>query len=199
MRDIEIHPEKVRAYGVKAQGHFDKMRSDLQIITNTVERVDYEGDNAAYFKNTTGEMVSEFSQRFLEDMQEIAELVKVTTSNIAQAMGGQAIVIKVNGSKIVPQNVSKSADGAQKVSTAALGSLPQIMTTRFDSMRAHLKAHMTDFTNFDVIGWRSKAKSSADEAVRTFTTNASGHATEAENEIVKFIKSQLDALEAADK
>jgi hypothetical protein len=127
-------------------------------------------------------------------MQQIAELVKVTTSNIAQALGGHAIVIKVNGNKIVPQKTSAAADGSQKVSTAALGSLPTILHTRFESMRTHLKAHQTDFTSFDVIGWRSRAKTSADEAVRTFTTNASGHTSDAENEIVKFIKSQLDAL-----
>lgn len=198
-RDIEIHPDKVRTYAGKAQAHFDKMRSDMQSITNTIDRVDYEGDNAAYFKNTTGDMVSDFSQKFLQDMQEISQLVKVTTSNIAQAMGGQPIVIKVDGSKIVPQKVAAASDGSQKVSTADLANLPTILHTRFESMRAELKGHMMDFTNFDVIGWRSKAKTSADEAVRTFTTNASGHATEAENEIVKFVKSQLDALEAADK
>lgn len=198
-KDIEIHPEKVKAYGQKAQAHFDKLRTDLQIITNAVDRAPYEGTNAAYFKNTCGDMVSEFSARFLEDMQEIAELVRVTTSNIAQALGGQAIVIKVNGSKIVPQKVSANADGSQKVDTVALGSLPTIMHTRFEHIRSELKAHQMAFTNFDVIGWRSRAKTAADGAISTFTTNASRHASEAENEIVKFIKSQLDALEAADK
>jgi hypothetical protein len=198
-KDIEIHPEKVKRYGTLAQTHFDKLRSDLQIITNVVDRAPYEGDNAAYFKNTCGDMVGEFSAKFLEDMQEISELVRVTTSNIAQALGGQPIVIKVNGSKIVPQKVSANSDGSQKVDTIALASLPKIMNTRFEHIRSELKGHQRDFTNFDVIGWRSKAKTSADGAINTFTTNASRHATEAETEIVKFIQSQLDALQAADK
>lgn len=199
MRDIEIHPEKVRAYAVRAQTHFDKLRTDLQIIVNTVDRVEYEGTNATMFKNTCNDMVGDFSQAFLKDMQEIAELVKVTTSNIAQALGGQPIVIRVNGSKIVPQKVAASSDGAQKVSTAALRSLPTIMHTRFESIRGHLKGHQSDFTSFEVIGWRSKAKSSADQAITSFTTHSTSSASEAEAEIVNYIKSQLDALDAADK
>jgi hypothetical protein len=117
-RDIEIHPEKVRTYGTRAQAHFDKLRTDLQVIVNTIDRVEYEGTNASTFKNTCNDMVGDFSAAFLKDMQEIAELVKVTTSNIAQALGGSPIVIRVNGAKIVPQKVSASSDGAQKVSTA---------------------------------------------------------------------------------
>lgn len=197
--DIEVHPEKVKAYGNKAQHHFDKLRQDLQIITNAVDRAPYEGTNASYFKNTTGEMVSQFSQRFLEDMQEISQLVRVTTSNIAQALGGQPITIRVDGSKIVPQKVSANADGSQKVDTVALGNLPTIMHTRFQSIRNGLKAHQRDFTDFHVIGWRSKAKASADQAIGSFTNNASRRASEAEAEIVKFIKSQLEAIQAADR
>jgi hypothetical protein len=80
-----------------------------------------------------------------------------------------------------------------------LQSLPTIMHTRFESIRTHLKGHQSDFTSFEVIGWRSKAKSAADEAVTMFTTHSTSSASDAETEIVNYIKSQLQALESADK
>jgi hypothetical protein len=195
-QNIKVQPATIKAYGRKAQEHFDGIRNDLQIIVNAIDRAPYEGNNAAKFKNTCGDMAADFSAAFLKDMQTIANAVKATTTNIAQALGGQPISINVNGSKIVPQKVSAAADGTQSVDTIALRSLPTILNTRFDSIKSALRTHLRDLK---ATGWEGQGKQTAVEKVSSFTTAATKNADDAKQSIIDYINAQLEALEAADK
>lgn len=195
-QNIKVQPESIKAYGRKAQAHFNDVRKDLQIIVNTVERAPYEGTNAKMFKDTCMEMASEFSTTMLADMQTIADAVRITTTNIAQALGGQPITIKVDGTKITPQKVAKSKDGSESIDTIAMRSMPRIMETRFDNITSELRGHLRAL---EATVWEGQGKKTAVEQVGQFTKSVSKRVDDNKRAIVKYINDQLDAVIAADK
>ena len=194
-QNIKVEPESIKQYGKKAQQHFDKIRQDLQVMANTIENAPYQGDNAADFKNECAEMMAKFSKGFLEDLGAIAQSVRTTTTNIAQALGGQPIIIKVDGTPIKPQKRHSKDGKVQSVDTIALKSLPTILNTRFDSAKSELRNHLRAL---DATAWEGNGKKVAVDKVGEFTRKANSHADEAKKSIIDYVNKQLEAVFAAD-
>lgn len=191
---IKVNPDSIKGYGSKAQSHFNEIRANLQHMANEIDRVPYEGTNAEKFKGDVGLMMSEFSTAMLKDLGAIANAVKTTTSNIAQALGGQAVNISVDGRAIIPQPVKKG-DGTQAADTVALGALPTTLKAKFESINTELNNHVK---NLQATIWEGKGKKDCVELVSGYTKTATKDCDDAKASIIAFIKAQLVAVEAAD-
>lgn len=193
-QNIKVNPESIRSYGAKAQRSFDQIRTDLQIMVNATDRVPYEGENAEKFKAECGRLVGDFSKAMLKDMQEISSAVRTTTSNIAQALGGEPVRINVSGTAITPQPVKKG-DGTKSADTVALRALPKVLETRFESIETQLRNHLQALRG---TVWEGQGKKDAVTLVTTYTSQATKQSDEAKRSIIDYINKQLQALEAAD-
>lgn len=191
---IKVNPASITAYGTKAQRQFDSIRADLQSMVNATHNVPYEGDNAVHFKTECGRIVGEFSKAMLADMQEIANAVKTTTSNIAQSLGGHPVNISVNGHEITPQAVAKG-DGTQSANTVALRALPGLLTTKYAAIEAALSAHLSALEGTQ---WEGTGKRSAVEVVSQRTSAARKDCEASKHSIIDYINKQLAAVESAD-
>lgn len=193
--NILVNAADIKAYGRKVQQSFDKIHSQLQIITNAIARVEYEGGNATKFKREAGEIAAAFSKAMLEDMQSISEAIRVTTTNISQALGGEPIKINVNGAAIRPQPVKKG-DGTQSAKTTSLQGLSSTIGKRCDDIATQLTSQLTALRSTT---WQGQGKRNAVELVTRFTRVAREHNADAKTKMTNFIAAQISALDAADK
>lgn len=194
MSVVRVHPESIHNYASHAQESFGSVRTTLEQLVNDIVNVRYFGPNATDFKTRCGEMAADFANRLSQDLGAIAEAVRVSTSNIAASLGGQPIVIEVNGSPITPP-APPAGDGAVDVDVSGLENLRSPVQQRFESINAQFDDHLRRLQGTD---WVGAAKDSAVSAVSGFTSSAKAKATEAQSAITKYIDDQINSVLAAD-
>ncbi len=191
---IRVNPESVQRYGSEAQSIFDGMHSSLVAHVNEVVAVRYFGPNAVAFKTECGRLAADFANRLHADMGAMADAVRTSTSNIAASLGGAPIVIRLDPRAIVPPT-PQTVDYVD-VDTAALDALVPVIGQRFEALRQGLTDHLARLRATD---WEGNAKLSAIDAVSSFTASARSTCDGAEQSIVTYVRSQLQAVLAADR
>jgi len=191
---IRVNPESVQRYGHEAQSIFDAMHGSLVGLVNEVVAVRYFGPNAVAFKSECGRLATEFANRLHIDMAAMADAVRTSTSNIAAALGGAPVVIRLDPRSIVAP--SPPVVDYVDVDTAALESLVPVVGDRFESLRQGLADHLGRLQATD---WEGNAKLMAIDAVSGFTASARSTCDAADQSIVAYVRSQLQAVVAADR
>ncbi len=191
---IRVVPESVQRYGHEAQSIFDSMHSSLVGLVNEVVAVRYFGPNAVAFKTQSGQMATDFANRLHTDMAAMAEAVRTSTSNIAASLGGAPISIRLDSRTLVPPT-PQTVDYVD-VDTSALESLVPVINNRFESLRQGLASNLA---KLGATEWDGNAKRSAFDSVSNFTGSANTKCGEAEQSIVTYVRSQLQAVVAADR
>lgn len=191
---VRVDPESVRGYGREAQACFDTMQQSLVQLVNEVVGVRYFGPNAVAFKTECGRMAAEFATKLHADMGQMADAVKTSTSNIANSLGGEPIVIQLDPKPITPPQpeVVNYVD----VDTEALQAMTSVVTQRFTSLRDNLDANLSKLQATD---WQGNAKINAVEAVGGFTTSAKSKCTNSEQQLVQYINDQVSSVTTADR
>ncbi len=191
---IRVNPESVQRYGSAAQSIFDGMHSSLVAHVNEVVAVRYFGPNAVAFKTECGRLAADFANRLHADMGAMADAVRTSTSNIAASLGGAPIVIRLDPRAIVPP-APQTVDYVD-VDTAALDALVPVIGQRFEVLRQGLSDHLARLRATD---WEGNAKLSAVDTVSSFTASARTTCDAAEQSVVAYVRSQLQAVLAADR
>jgi hypothetical protein len=191
---IRVNPESVRRYGAEAQSIFDTMHASLVSLVNEVAGVRYFGPNAVTFKTESGRLAADFANRLHLDMAAMADAVRTSTTNIASSLGGAPIAIRLDPRPIVPP--TPQAVDYVDVDTGALESLLPVVTGRFDALRGGLTSHLARLQATD---WQGNAKLAAIDSVSGFTASARQKCEAAEHTIVRYVRSQLQSVVAADR
>jgi hypothetical protein len=191
---IRVSPESVQAYGAEAQGIFEDMHTSLVNLVNDVVAVRYFGPNAVAFKSECGRVASDFATRLHADMGAMADVVRTSTSNIASALGGAPISIRIDARPITPP--SPEFVDFVDVDTAALDGVLPVVAHHFNSLRQGLAANLGKLQATD---WEGNAKLAAVDSVSGFTTSAQQKCDATEQSIAQFIHRQVDAVVAADR
>ena len=193
MSVIRVNPESVASYGRDAQSHFDQIHHELTALVAGVADVRYFGPNALAFKTGSAEMAADFANRFSKDIGQIADSIRVNTSNISSALGGQPININVNGALIqVPQIASSDI---VDIDLTALESLSSLIKQHFTLITDHIDRHLEKLVATDCLG---RSKEATVEAVRTFTAIAKSKCGEAQQNLSHRIQEQISAVQQAD-
>jgi hypothetical protein len=191
---IRVNPESVRRYGADAQHTFDTIHASLVSMVNEVVGVRYFGPNAVSFKTECGRLSADFANRLHRDMAAMADAVRTSTTNIASSLGGAPIAIRIDHRPITPPT-PQTVDYVD-VDTAALEGLLPAVNTRFEALRAGLTDNLAKLQATD---WQGNAKLAAIDAVGSFTASARTTCDTAEQSIVSYVRSQLQAVVAADR
>ena len=191
---IRVEPESIRRYGHTAQAIFDGMHGSLVELVNQVVAVRYFGPNAFTFKSEVGRLAADFANRLHLDMQAMSESVRTSTTNIAAALGGSPISIRLDPRPITPP--APAAVDFVDVDTAALDALIPVVVDRFEVLRHGLSSNVTQLQATD---WQGNAKRLVVEAVTRVTASARARCDTAEGAITSFVRSQLEGVLAADR
>jgi len=191
---IRVEPESIRRYGYTAQATFDEMHGSLVGLVSQVVAVRYFGPNAFAFKSEVGRLAADFANRLHLDMQAMAEAVRISTTNIAAALGGSPISIRLDPRPITPP--SPAAVDFVDVDTAALEALNPVVVERFEALRRGLSTNVSQLQSTD---WQGNAKRSVVDAVARVSASARGRCDTAEEAITSFIHRQLEGVLAADR
>ncbi len=191
---IRVEPESIRRYGYTAQSIFDEMHGSLVGLVNQVVGVRYLGPNAFAFKSEVGRLAADFANRLHVDMQSMAEAVRISTTNIAAALGGSPISIHLDPRPITPQ--SPVTVDFVDVDTAALEALIPVVVARFEALRHGLN---TNVSQLEATDWQGNAKRSVVDAVGRVSASARGRCDTAEGAITSFVHRQLEGVLAADR
>jgi hypothetical protein len=191
---IRVEPESIRRYGHTAQATFDDMHGSLVGLVHQVVAVRYFGPNAFTFKSEVGRLAAEFANRLHLDMQAMAEAVRISTTNIAAALGGSPISIRLDPRPITPP--APAVVDFVDVDTAALEALIPVVVDRFEALRHGLAANTSQLQATD---WQGNAKRSVVDAVSRVSASARGRCDSAEAAITSFIHRQLESVLAADR
>jgi hypothetical protein len=194
MTVIRVNPESVQQYGREAQRIFDAMHTALVTMVNEAVGVHYYGPNAVAFKTECGRLAAEFANALHTDLQQMATAVRTSTSNIAAALGGGPISIPIDGRAITPPT-PPTVDYVD-VDTTALEAFVPTVEQRFEALRQGLNEHLSRLQATD---WTGNAKLAAVDAVGSYTTSARGKCDSAQTSVTAYIRSQLDAVLAADR
>lgn len=191
---IRVNPDSVRDYGRQAQHVVERVHDALVSLVDDVATVRYFGPNAVGFKRECGRMAADFANGLHADLAAMADAVRMSTSNIAGALGGEPISISVDPRPIhppVPEVVS-----FVDVDTSALESLVPAISRRFVELRELLAANLRGLHSTD---WEGNAKLAAVDAVQGFTTAAQRQCESAEHSLTLFVNEQLSSVLAADR
>ncbi|HZB42347.1 MAG TPA: hypothetical protein VE487_15345 [Ilumatobacter sp.] len=191
---IRVEPESIRRYGHAAQTIFDGMHSSLIELVDQVVAVRYFGPNAFTFKSEVGRLAADFANRLHVDMQSMSEAVRTSTTNIAAALGGSPISIRLDPRPITPP--APAAADFVDVDTAALEALIPVVINRFEALRGGLGSNVTQLQATD---WQGNAKRLVVEAVTRVSSSARARCDTAEVAITSFVRSQLEGVLAADR
>lgn len=195
MSVIRVNPDSIQAYARTASGQFAKACEAMQQLANEVVAVRYFGPNAFDFKTNCGRLAEDYATKLKSDLGQIADAVRVSTSNIAASLGGQPINISLSSAKITAPQPDKG-DGSVDLDVDALAQLKPAVERHFGEIVASLDAHLRALESTD---WQGQAKESAKGVVSEMTGKAKTHAAEAQKSIVKYIDDQINAAQAADR
>jgi hypothetical protein len=191
---IRVNPESVRGYGREAQEAFEAIHHSLVALVEEVVAVRYFGPNAVAFKTECGRMAADFANRLHADISAMAEAVRLSTSNIAAALGGQPIHVQVDSRPVHPP--APQVVDYVDVDTSALEALVPVVSRRFAELRQSLTANLQRLQATD---WEGNAKLAAVDAVGRFTTSAHHVCDDAEQGLGSFVQRQLQSVLAADR
>jgi hypothetical protein len=191
---IRVDPASVQQYGREAQTAFEQMHRSLVELADEVVGVRYFGPNAVAFKTECGRLAADFANRLHLDMAAMADAVRRSTSNIAAALGGQPIHIRVDARAITPP--SPEVVDVVDVDTAALEAAVPVVGRRFTELRDQLTSN---FQQLQATDWEGNAKLAAVDAVGGFTTSARQKCDGAEQSLSDFIRRQVQSVVAADR
>ena len=191
---IRVNPESVQRYGFEAQSIFDEMHASLRGLVDDVVAVRYFGPNAVAFATESGRLAADFANRLHLDMSAMADAVRASTSNIAAALGGQPISLRIDGRPISPP--APPVVAFVDVDTTALEGLIPVVAGRFESLRSALTSHLGRLQATD---WEGNAKLAAVDAVAGFTASSRASCDTAELAITGYVRQQLQAVVAADR
>ena len=191
---IRVNPASVRDFGTRAQANFTEINQKLNELVASVANVRYFGPNAVEFKQKTAELAATFARETHLKMQQIAEAVKTSTSNISSALGGAAISIQVDARPVEVPTIA-TVDYVD-VDTNALSDLKETVSTKFAAINSAFDANLAALRATD---WQGQAKASADTAVSNITLVAKSTADSALGGINKAIQAQIDSVIAADR
>lgn len=194
MTVIRVNPESVQRYGLEAQTSFDTIHAALVALVDQVVGVHYFGPNSVAFKTESGRLAADFANKLHTDMASMADAVRASTTNIAAALGGAPIVIRLDARPLTPP--SPQVVDYVDVDTAALEALLPVITAKFEALREALSANLAGLQNTD---WVGNAKLRAVDVVSGFTASARHSCDAAEQSIVGYVRSQLDAVVTADR
>jgi hypothetical protein len=127
-------------------------------------------------------------------MSAMANAVRTSTSNIATALGGAPISIRLDARPIAAS--SPAVVDYVDVDTAALDALLPVIGASFDALRSALGENLAQLEATD---WEGNAKRAAVGAVAGFTSAARGRCDAAEQSISGYVRRQLDCVVAADR
>lgn len=193
MSVIRVNPESVVAYGRDAQDRFDRIRVELKGLVVSVAEVRYFGPNAVAFKTGSSQMAADFANQFNKSLSGIADSIRLSTSNIAAALGGQPINIAVSGTPIdVPTIISSEV---VDIDLTALEGLAQTVNRNFDRISELVGGHLVKLEGTD---WVGQSREATVEAVRKFTSNAKSSCAEAQQGLTRRINDQVTAARQAD-
>lgn len=194
MSVIRVDPASVVQYGRDAQAAMDEIHLALTGLVDDVVAVRYRGPNSVVFRSECARLAVDHAARLHHDIASMAEAVRVSTSNIAVALGGQPIHIAVDSRPIV----SPTPDVVDHVDvdTTALEGLLPVVAARFETMRVQLDANLRRLTATD---WEGNAKRTAVDTVTALTASARRSCTDSEEAIVTAVRRQLDVVLAADR
>lgn len=195
MAVIRVNPASIVQYASFATQQFERIRLDLQLLTQDAVTVRYFGPNAVGFKTEIGQIAVDFSRALLKDLGQIAEAVSLATSNIAHALGGAPVRIAVNGSPVAMPAVD-AGDGAVDIDTAALEELKPSVARRLGTVDAALQEHLV---RLEATDWQGQAKLGAVEAVGRFTAAARARTQETRASVARSIDQQIQSVLAADR
>ncbi|MCC5948804.1 MAG: hypothetical protein JJT89_10155 [Nitriliruptoraceae bacterium] len=195
MSIIRVNPESIQSYSRAASGQFDQMRASLDALVRDVVEVRYFGPNAQQFKTECGTLAVEFSNAMINDLRQIAEAVRSSTTAISASLGGGAVSIQFDGSPVAAPSVPPASDVVD-LDTSALEGLQPMVTGHFSTIQEALTAHLGSLQGTD---WEGTAKMNAVDTVSTFTTAARSKATEAQTNINRAISDQISSAVAADR
>ena len=194
MTVIRVEPTSVQQYGRQAQATFDQMHRALSELVRDVVLVRYAGPNAVGFKTDCGRLAVDFAVRLHADLATIAEAVRTSTSNIATALGGQPIQLRVDARPIVPP--TPEVVDFVDVDTSALEALVPIIARCFGELRAQLSAHLECLR---VTDWEGHAKSVVVDRVASVTASARNTCDVSEQALSTFVRQQVRSVELADR
>ena len=191
---IRVEPESIRRYGHTAQATFEGMHGSLLDLVNQVVAVRYFGPNAFAFKSEVGRLAAEFANRLHLDMQAMSEAVRISTTNIAAALGGSPIAIRLDPRPITPP--APVAVDYVDVDTAALEAVIPVVGDRFEALR---QALTTNLSQLEATDWQGNAKRTVVDSVGRVTAAARGRCDAAEGAVTSFVRRQLEGVLAADR
>ena len=194
MSVIRVNPASVQAYGGAAQRIFEEIHRSLVGLVDEVVGVRYFGPNAFAFKTECGQLAAEFANRVNTDMGAMANAVRVSTSNIAASLGGAPISISLDPRPITPPTPER-VDYVD-VDTGALEAVAPLVSGRFAAIRQGLSNNLSELRNTD---WQGNAKVAAVESVAGFTSGAQARCDTAQEQITRFVRTQIDAVMMADR
>jgi hypothetical protein len=195
MTIVRVEPGSVRAYGTNAQQQFEGVHSELTTLVNDAVTVHYKGPNAVSFKTKAGQMATEFANSLSKDMGQIADAVRVSTTNIASSLGGAPLQIQVSGKPFTAPAVP-AGDESVDVNTEGLEGLVPNVQKHFATIRTAFDNHLSSLKGTD---WTGVAKDGAVTSVSGFTTSAKAKADTAEQALVKYIQTQITDVRNADR
>lgn len=194
MTIIRVNPQSVHDYGRGAQDKFATIHTELVALVNDVVAVRYFGPNAVSFKTQCGQIAADCANKLSADLGAIADAIKASTSNIAASLGGQPVIISVEGSTISPP--SPQVVDYVDVDTSALSDAVPVVQAHFTAIKTALADHLSSLVSTD---WEGNAKIQAVELVSGFTSKAQASADETQTSLVSYINDQVQSVVAADR
>ncbi|MFZ4516390.1 MAG: hypothetical protein ACOYN3_08790 [Acidimicrobiia bacterium] len=127
-----MNPASVKSYGNSARSIFLNISAQLHSLVNACVEAHCSGPNSVQFKTEAGRLASEFGYTMHKDMPARADAVRVSTSNIAESLGGQPISVALDNQPITSPapKVVEYVD----VDTAALEGLTPVTNKHFEAI-----------------------------------------------------------------
>jgi hypothetical protein len=191
---IRVNPVSVQQYGQEAQAGFERMHHALVTLVDEVVALRYTGPNAVTFTTECGRIAADFAHRLHLDLSAMADAVRRSTSNIAAALGGEAIHLRVDARPLTPP--SAEVVDAVDVDTDALEDAIPAVVRHFDLLRDELTRHHERLRATD---WDGNAKRIAVDSVGAFTTSARRRCDAAEQSLTDYIRHQVRSVVTADR
>jgi uncharacterized protein YukE len=191
---IRVEPQSIHRYAKEAQQYFDEMQSELRRIVDSVAEVDYHGVNAFEFKSAISDLAVEFASKFTKDMAIISGAVRDVTTNIVKSLGGQPVVISVEGKPMIRPTIKR--EEFFQVDTSALEQLGPVVKGQFEALTNSLSRHLKALENTD---WQGNAKRQVVATVRDYTQKMNLNAEECSATIRQMISSQVNSTIEADR
>ncbi|HWL45025.1 MAG TPA: hypothetical protein VNQ73_18925 [Ilumatobacter sp.] len=190
-----INPASIKKYGDTATEQFKSIHTNLESLVTKCATVHYRGTNATEFKTKASDLAAQYATDTQKNMNAIAEAVQMLTTALSKSMGGVSVTVSLpRASAIQRPSITREAQ-VEELDTTALETLIPDVQSLFSKIEGTFDAHLRAFSGTD---WQSDTKNKSEAEIRKFTTDAKQVANESQQAIVKYVRSQIDAVKAAD-